>query len=352
MKASSATRFAKRVAEFSTASSPRPYKFHLAASWAGKPTVEEKKPIKRVPFPADHPIGKWRDQMLTRKPGTATEVWYPNAGEDFFFVQEMLNGSGVSFGVADGVGGWVESGVDPSLFAQALMYHAHRYSRNAWAGEPEIDPTLDYAEREEVEGWELTPDECMALSFGGVQRERRVLAGSSTACILSLNASSGLLRSANLGDSGFYVIRSAAVHHKEPAQQHFFNCPLQLTKYPQQMQTKRGSSSGTDTPEKSALREISLRHGDIVVACTDGLLDNVFAEEVLRIISLVRRTGLPDSEIALPIADNLVEYSRRCMFNQRRTSPFTVEAARHGLSYRGGKVDDVTAVVCVVEETI
>lgn len=84
---------------------------------------------------------------------------------------------GVSFGVADGVGGWVESGVDPSLFAQALMYHAHRYSRNAWAGEPEIDPTLDYAEREEVEGWELTPDECMALSFGGVQRERRVLAG-------------------------------------------------------------------------------------------------------------------------------------------------------------------------------
>lgn len=89
MKASTVIRYTKRAAEFSTASSPRPYKFHLAASWAGKPAVEEKKPIKRVPFPADHPVGIWRDQMLTRKPGTATEVWYPNAGEDFFFVQEV-----------------------------------------------------------------------------------------------------------------------------------------------------------------------------------------------------------------------------------------------------------------------
>jgi len=86
---------------------------------------------------------------------------------------------GVSFGVADGVGGWVDSGVDPSLFSQALMYHAHRYSRSAWAGEPEIDPTLDYEEREQIEGWEMTPYECMDLAYGGVLRERFVQAGES-----------------------------------------------------------------------------------------------------------------------------------------------------------------------------
>jgi protein phosphatase PTC7 len=63
--------------------------------------------------------------------------------------------------VADGVTGWLESGVDPSLFSQALMFHAHRYSRSAWAGEPEVDPAQDYEEREQVEGWELTPYECM-----------------------------------------------------------------------------------------------------------------------------------------------------------------------------------------------
>jgi protein phosphatase PTC7 len=84
---------------------------------------------------------------------------------------------GVSFGVADGVGGWVDSGVDPSLFSQSLMYHAHRYSRNAWAGEPEIDPTMDYEEREQIEGWEMTPYECLDLAYGGVLREKFVQAG-------------------------------------------------------------------------------------------------------------------------------------------------------------------------------
>lgn len=84
---------------------------------------------------------------------------------------------GVSLGVADGVGGWTESGVDPSLFSQALMYHAHRYSKVAWPGEPEVDPTQEYEEREQVEGWELTPLECLESAYGGVLRERNVLAG-------------------------------------------------------------------------------------------------------------------------------------------------------------------------------
>ena len=92
---------------------------------------------------------------------------------------------GVSFGVADGVGGWVDSGVDPALFSQALMYHAHRYSRNAWAGEPEIDPTMDYEEREQIEGWEMTPYECLDLAYGGVLREKYVQAGVCRAQLIS-----------------------------------------------------------------------------------------------------------------------------------------------------------------------
>ena len=92
-------------------------------------------------------------------------------------------------GVADGVGGWVESGVDPSLFSQTLMYHAHRYSKLAWVGEPEIDPTQDYEEREEVEGWELKPEECLELALGGVLRERQVIAGSFTRSALVTTSS-------------------------------------------------------------------------------------------------------------------------------------------------------------------
>lgn len=101
----------------------------------------------------------------------------PSYRSTFAYASPFSVLEGVSFGVADGVGGWIESGVDPALFSQALMYHAHRYSRNAWAGEPEIDPTMDYEEREQIEGWEMTPYECLDLAYGGVLREKYVQAG-------------------------------------------------------------------------------------------------------------------------------------------------------------------------------
>ncbi|KAF7778731.1 hypothetical protein Agabi119p4_3076 [Agaricus bisporus var. burnettii] len=221
-------RRAKITRNFSTSALlPKQYSFHIGTSWAGKVDRDGYNRFK-IPFSAHTTIGSWRDQMLSR-PKAVKSV---DAGEDFFFVQEMRNGSGVAFGVADGVGGWVESGVDPSLFSQALMYHAHRYSRSAWAGEPEVDPTLDYEEREQIEGWEMTPYECLGLSYDGVLREKAVQAGSSTACIITLNAANGLLRSANLGDSGFSIIRSSSVFHRQRTQTHFFNCPKQLTKLP------------------------------------------------------------------------------------------------------------------------
>jgi len=110
------------------------------------------------------------------------------------------------------VGGW-EDVTNPALFSQALMYHCHRYSKQGWAGEPETDPTQGYEERETIEGWELTPAQCLENAHTAVLRERGVVAGkpssatrsflrprrnsmigSSTATILNFNASSGFLR--------------------------------------------------------------------------------------------------------------------------------------------------------------
>jgi hypothetical protein len=91
----------------------------------------------------------------------------------------VITHQGVSFGVADGVGGWASSGVDPSLFSQALMYHSHRYAKAGWPGEPEIDTTQDYEDREAVEGWELHPKECLKLAYQATLRERFVVAGMS-----------------------------------------------------------------------------------------------------------------------------------------------------------------------------
>ncbi|TFK54894.1 protein serine/threonine phosphatase 2C [Heliocybe sulcata] len=334
----------------------RPYRFHIAASWAGKPPDPRVKRVKSS-FPPNSSILKWKDDQLAR---LHTSTWGTDPGEDFFYVQEMREQSGayaeadkgVSVGVADGVGGWVDSGVDPSLFSQALMFHAHRYSKHGWAGEPEIDPMQEYEEREQVEGWEMTPKECLELSYDAVLRERAVSAGSSTACLLNLNASSGLLRSANLGDSGFSIIRSSQVFYRQEPQTHFFNCPKQLTKLPRG--SRRYSSSAVDAPGDAELYETRLRSGDIVIVYTDGLSDNVFPSELVQICSLVSRQmegTKSDDEQAQTMANRIVEYAKMCMHNRKRVSPFERAAAKEDMFFRGGKVDDVTVIVALVRET-
>lgn len=89
---------------------------------------------------------------------------------------------GLSVGVADGVGGW-EDVTNPALFSQALMYHCHRYAKRGWAGEPETDPTQGYEERETIEGWELTPSQCLENAHTAVLREKSVVAGKSASIL-------------------------------------------------------------------------------------------------------------------------------------------------------------------------
>ena len=94
-----------------------------------------------------------------------------------FFPPCLTPAQGVALGIADGVGGWVDSGVDPSIFSQSLMYYAHCYSRDSWVGEPETDPLQDQGDLSQVEGCELTPWQCLDLAYQGVLRDEQVKAG-------------------------------------------------------------------------------------------------------------------------------------------------------------------------------
>jgi protein phosphatase PTC7 len=42
------------------------------------------------------------------------------SGQDAFFVSKVAGGSNVAFGVADGVGGWIDSGIDSAHFSHGL----------------------------------------------------------------------------------------------------------------------------------------------------------------------------------------------------------------------------------------
>ncbi|KAJ7285840.1 phosphatase 2C-like domain-containing protein [Mycena rebaudengoi] len=327
----------------------RPYRFCVAANWAGKPS-DPNQPWTKPSFSAA--ISEWCKHSLSKfssstKPRTA--------GEDFFLCTQMRNNSGIALGVADGVGGWVSSRIDPSLFAQALMYYADGHFRNGWAGEPETDPTLEDAALGGVyEGTEITPLECLSLAHQNVLKDDAIEAGSSTGCLVTLNASSGLLRSSNLGDSGFCIIRSSsssALFYNSPPQTHYFNCPWQIAKLPTRGRRKPIEQNLSDSPSVAQEYSTRLRDGDIVVLYTDGLSDNVFPAEIEKVCALgLKGPGSEDAKVR-SIAQNLVVLSRAAMMSDRE-SPFELEARQNRVAYRGGKVDDVTVVVALVRETL
>ena len=73
--------------------------------------------------------------------------------------------------------------------------------------------------------WRSESESNFPSSSSLLNADRR-LQGSSTACILALEGAT--LHAANLGDSGFMVVRRNKVAFKSRSQQHQFNYPFQL----------------------------------------------------------------------------------------------------------------------------
>ena len=53
----------------------------------------------------------------------------PNSGQDAFFVGGVGDSSDVAFGVADGVGGWSDSGIDSADFSHGLCKYMEQVAR-------------------------------------------------------------------------------------------------------------------------------------------------------------------------------------------------------------------------------
>ena len=77
--------------------------------------------------------------------------------------------------------------------------------------------------------------------------------------------------SANLGDSGFVVVRNNEIVHRSIEQQHYFNCPFQLAILPGEQENLLMQ----DKPESASQSQFKLIEGDLIVLATDGLWDNL-----------------------------------------------------------------------------
>ncbi|KAF9149095.1 hypothetical protein BG015_009134 [Linnemannia schmuckeri] len=326
----------------------------------------------------------WKEKLKAAHPGKV------DAGEDAFF--HVSTRSRVALGVADGVGGWSELGVDPALFSWALMNNAENIARLTDCVPPEIDPPTAGSERSILDAQTILDGAYNELVQSGT-----VEAGSSTACILSLCKTTGTLRASNLGDSAFLLIRDNKCIYESPSQQHFWNCPYQLTvlpkerQQPQQQQRSNGndgkgkstqqeatSASGAkkpkkyvqDLPKDAVQTTHQLQDGDVIVLATDGFWDNVFTKEAIELVDrelgdIIRQqqalhsathrvssssageiveTMSADEILARvrALSKRLTNTARRFSLDAKRMTPFS-QGARHIQS--GGKVDDITVIV-------
>lgn len=236
-------------------------------------------------------------------------------GDDACFIARYRNTHIV--GVADGVGGWRKYGIDPSEFSSRLMKICAELVKLG-----EFEPRR--------------PDRLLARAFETLSTPPRPV-GSSTACVLVVHQDT--LYSANLGDSGYLVLRKGAVVYRSREQTHYFNAPFQLSLPPENLEYKGFIG---DTPDRAELNSIELQSGDIVVLATDGLWDNVSEHIIAEQLS-----GIQPGDVQAA-CNTLALTARRLAFDSRHLSPFAVKASQHGIDAPGGKPDDITLVLLLI----
>lgn len=228
----------------------------------------------------------------------------------------------------------------------------------------------------------LTAKSLMQTGYEAICADASVPAGGSTA-VVGLLDPKGSLEVANLGDSGYIHLRLNAVHSYSEPQIHAFNTPFQLSIIPPAILRRMqafGGSQLADLPSDAEVFRHSLRHGDVLVFATDGVWDNLFNQDILRIVSAAMRktgawlddsagaiqvfpdllgltdataaegTGKPSGTLQGLIATGITTAAKSASVNTKLNGPFAKEVKKYypQETWHGGKVDDICVVAVVV----
>ncbi|XP_039035335.1 probable protein phosphatase 2C 62 isoform X2 [Hibiscus syriacus] len=226
-------------------------------------------------------------------------------GEDAYFIarQNWL-------GVADGVGQWSLEGISVGVFAKELMENCERI----------------VCDRNGVPNQITDPVE--VLNRAAVNTQTR---GSSTVLVAYFDDRA--LHVANIGDSGFMIVRNGAVFKRSSPMLYELNFPVQI---------ERG-----DYPSDFVeVYKIDLDEDDVIITATDGLFDNLYEKDIASIVFKSLKENLRPQEIAELLATRAQEVGRLSLVR----SPISDEVQAAGyVGYRGGKLDDVTVIVSSVK---
>ncbi|KAK4682123.1 hypothetical protein QC764_113480 [Podospora pseudoanserina] len=155
----------------------------------------------------------------------------------------------------------------------------------------------------------------------------------------------------NIGDSQVMVVRPSTreMVFKSKEQWHWFDCPRQL------------GTNSPDTPVNCAVvDEVPIREGDVVLAMSDGVIDNLWAHEIVEKVSESverwergegREEGIVEGEDGKDmmgfVAEELKEAAKVIALDPFAESPFMEHAIEEGLASGGGKLDDISVVAAM-----
>ncbi|KAF2270608.1 hypothetical protein CC78DRAFT_528363, partial [Lojkania enalia] len=179
--------------------------------------------------------------------------------------------------------------------------------------------------------------------------------GTTTACGALLtsdfnNPEHPILYVTQLGDSQILILRprNKEVIFKTIEQWHWFDCPRQL------------GTNSPDTPVNSAVTDrIEIEEDDVVLAMTDGVVDNLWEHEIVQnVVDSMEKwkndtsryeDGLEPAQLSYAdgmrfVAQELVNAARTIAEDPFAESPYMEKAIDEGLSIEGGKLDDISVV--------
>jgi protein phosphatase PTC7 len=229
----------------------------------------------------------------------------------------------------------------------------------------------------------ISPAEVIAQAYERVKADNII--GSSTACVALFDGLHHQIHFSNLGDSGLIVLRHidsdvAGVLKREKhtprtarksdlrlafvSQQQLrsFNHPFQLGWTGEEL--PEGESSSFKHARESCTSSVHIRRGDIIIIATDGLFDNVDADEITAIcleweqkngfirggdvLARERRWEMGNSltnisaERINDLAQALCQRARENSLNPEIDSPFAILAKENDVMWSGGMPDDCT----------
>ncbi|KAI4870355.1 hypothetical protein F4820DRAFT_403396 [Hypoxylon rubiginosum] len=137
--------------------------------------------------------------------------------------------------------------------------------------------------------------------------------------------------------------------YKSKEQWHWFDCPRQL------------GTNSPDTPvENAVIDTVELREGDVVLAMSDGVIDNLWGHEIVENVSksVERWEAGEGGQASGPrkdganggmtfVAEELVNTAKQIAQDPFAESPFMEHAIDEGLASEGGKLDDISVVAAL-----